>query len=83
MQELKLNSGKIFELGEYIAKFLHDNGLDGDKELTVKVNKTELRKIDEDLFYRNNKEGTDFEPAGKEVNVKYHNLIIKFVLDSE
>ena len=81
MAELKLNANKIFELAEYISKFLHDNGIDGNKELKIEVTKDELRKIDEDLYYRNrpdDKEG--FEPSDKEVVVNYHNLVLKFVL---
>ena len=47
--ELTLNSIKIYELGEYITKFLHDNGLTMENDLVIKVTKENLRKIDEDL----------------------------------
>ena len=39
MKELTLSSNKIFELGEYIAKFLLDNGLDKENDLVIKVSK--------------------------------------------
>lgn len=81
MAELKLNANKIFELAEYVSKFLHDNGIDGNKELKIEVTKDELTKIDEDLYYRNKPDDKDeFEPSDKEVVVNYHNLVLRFVL---
>jgi hypothetical protein len=76
--ELKLNSFKIFELGEYIAKFLNDNGITRESDLVIKVSKDELRKIDEDLYYRNKPEGEEFIPSDSDVVVKLENLNIIF-----
>ena len=59
--ELTLNSIKIYELGEYISKYLNDNGLTQENDLVVNVTKEQLRKIDEDLYYRNKPEGQKFE----------------------
>lgn len=81
MAELKLNTNKIFELADYISRFLHENGINGEKELKVYVSKDELRKIDEDLFYRNkSSEEEHFEPSSNEVVVNYHNFVLKFIL---
>ena len=81
--ELTLNSMKIFELGEYIAKFLNDNGLRHENDLVIKVSKEELNKIDEDLYYRNKPEGKEFTPSDKDVIVKFENLNIIFTVEEE
>ena len=79
--ELTLNSIKIYELGEYITKFLHDNGLTMENDLVIKVTKENLRKIDEDLYYRNKPEGDEFTPSDNDVIVKFENLNIIFTTE--
>ena len=79
--ELSLNSMKIFELGEYIAKFLNENGLRKENDLVIKVTKEELNKIDEDLYYRNKPEGKEFTPSDNDVIVKFENLNIIFTVE--
>lgn len=81
--ELKLNSIKIFELGEYINKFLHENGIDSESDLVVKVTKDELKKIDEDLYYRNKPEGKEFLPSDNDVVVKFEKLNIIFTVEEK
>jgi hypothetical protein len=72
---------KIFELGEYIAKFLNENGLRKENDLVIKVTKEELNKIDEDLYYRNKPEGKEFTPSDNDVIVKFENLNIIFTVE--
>ena len=72
---------KIFELGEYIAKFLTENGLVKENDLVIKVTKEELKKIDEDLYYRNKPEGKEFTPSDNDVVVKFENLNIIFTVE--
>ena len=74
--ELTLNSMKIYELGEYIAKFLNENGLSKENDLVINVTKDELRKIDEDLYYRNKPEGQEFVPSEGVINVNFDNVKI-------
>lgn len=81
--ELTLNSMKIFELGEYVAKFLTENGLVKENDLVIKVTKEELKKIDEDLYYRNKPEGKEFTPSDNDVVVKFENLNIIFTVEEE
>ena len=78
-----LSSNKIFELGEYIAKFLNDNGLRLENDLVIKVSKDELKKIDEDLYYRNKPEGKEFVPSDNDIVVKFDNLNIIFTVEEE
>jgi len=79
--ELKLNSNKIFELGEYISNFLSENGLQHENDLVIKVKKGELKKIDEDLYYRNKPKGEGFIPSDNDVVVKFENLNIIFTVE--
>lgn len=78
-----LSSNKIFELGAYIAKFLSENGLNKENDLVIKVTKEELKKIDEDLYYRNKPEGKEFVPSDNDVVVKFENLTIIFAVEEE
>jgi hypothetical protein len=81
--ELTLNSIKIYELGEYISKYLNDNGLNKENDLAVNVTKEQLRKIDEDLYYRNKPEGQEFTPSDTDVVVKFENLNMIFTSEKE
>ena len=81
--EITLNSIKIYELGEYIAKFLNENGLHKENDLVINVTKDELRKIDEDLYYRNKPEGKEFVPSDNDIIVKFDNLNIIFTYEEE
>jgi len=81
--ELTLNSIKIYELGEYISKYLNDNGLSQENDLVVNVTKEQLRKIDEDLYYRNKPEGQEFTPSDTDVVVKFENLNMIFTSEKE
>ena len=79
--ELTLNSIKIYELGEYVTKFLHDNGLTIENDLVISVSKENLKKIDEDLYYRNKPDGNEFIPSDSDVVVKFENLNIIFTTE--
>ncbi len=81
--ELSLNSMKIYELGEYISKFLNDNGLSRENNLVISVSKDELKKIDEDLYYRNKPEGKEFIPSDNDVVVKFENINIIFTVEEK
>ena len=81
--ELTLNSMKIYELGEHISKFLYENGLSKENDLVVKVDKIQLKKIDEDLYYRNKPKGEEFVPSDNDVVVKFENLNIIFAVEEE
>ena len=81
--ELTLNSIKIYELGEYIAKFLNENGLTQENDLVIKVDKSQLKKIDEDLYYRNKPKGEEFVPSDDTIVVKFENLNVIFTSEEE
>lgn len=77
--ELKLNSYKIYELGDYISKFLYENGVYTKSELIINVDKKALNKIDEDLFYRDNSNDKNFIPSDDEIRISFPNtnIIVK------
>lgn len=81
MSELNLSSSKIFELGNYITRFLSENGVSTENDLVIKVTSDELRKIDEDLYFRNKPEGKDFVPSENDLIVKFENLNIIFTVE--
>jgi hypothetical protein len=74
---------RVSELGEYISKYLNDNGLSQENDLVVNVTKEQLRKIDEDLYYRNKPEGQEFTPSDTDVVVKFENLNMIFTSEKE
>ena len=83
IMELTLNSNKIFELGDYISRFLFENGLSNENDLVINVEKDELKKLDEDLYYRNKPEGKEFVPSDNDVVVKFENLNIIFTVNEK
>ena len=83
MEQLTLDSVRIFELGSYISNFLIAHGLHGESDLVVYVDQNELKKIDEDLYYRNKPEGKEFVPSDNDVIVKFDNLNIIFAIKEE
>lgn len=80
---VKLSSNKIFELGEYITKFLRENGVEKESDLLIRVDKSDLKKIDEDLYYRNKPEGEEFTPSDENVIVNFENFNIVFAIEEE
>ena len=80
---VKLSSNKIFELGEYITKFLRENGVEKESDLLIRVDKSDLKKIDEDLYYRNKPEGEEFTPSDENVIVNFENFNIVFAVEEE
>ena len=79
--EFKMDSIKSAERGEYISGFLKDNGVESESNLVINVTKEQLRKIDEDFYYRNKVEGKEFEPSEKDVIAKFGNFNIIFSAD--
>lgn len=64
---------EINEIGNFLDEKVETNGLKGCDILIYVDNKDDLRKIDEDLFFRSNPENNieDFEPSDNEIEVKF------------
>lgn len=76
-----LSTEKINNIGKYLSENLHECGIK-ESEIIVYVDKHDLRKIDEDLYYRlndNNENKEDnFIPSDNEITILFHNL--KFII---
>ena len=79
--EFKFDSAKAIELGEYISDYLAENGVSSESNLVINVTPEQLKKIDEDFYYRNKVEGKEFKPSDKDVIAKFKNLNIIFSSD--
>lgn len=77
--ELSFNAFAIMDLGNTITEKLSVHGINGKSKLIIDVDKETLSKIDEDLYYRNNPDDSEYKPAENELKVKFKNLEIEFV----
>lgn len=67
----------IFELGSTVSSSLERDGITEKAELTVYVNDEQFKKVDEDLFYRNNQDGKqEFIPSDGEININFDKVKI-------
>ena len=73
----------IIELGTYISDFLKEKGIKSHSNLVINVDKDSLHKIDEDIYYRINPDGKDFERSDNEINVEFNNLTIQIKANEE
>ena len=74
---------ELIELGGTIEKQLVRNDIKTDNILTLVVNKDLFTKIDEDIYYRQFPEGTDFVPSENEITINFEFLRIKLIKESE
>lgn len=73
-----LSTKEIAEIGSYLSEKLKDN----ETTLEIKVDKMSFYYIDEDLFYRLNKDKTKkFVPSENEIDVNINNVKIKIIAD--
>lgn len=74
-----LNSFSIMDLGKYITKKLNETNNKINNVLTITVSNEEFHKIDEDLYYRQNPNGTSYIPSVDEIAINFDNVTIKIV----
>ena len=72
----KFGTRNIAELGQMINDKLREDGIKQKAKLIINVNKDEFRKIDEDLYYRNNEKKEEFIPSEDEIIVNFDNVKI-------
>lgn len=73
---MQLGFNQIGELGNLISSKLRECGVKTRAKLFIDVTASELKKIDEDLYYRGGHTDEPFEPTEKELYVKFDNLDI-------
>lgn len=75
--EFTLGTTAIVQLGNTVTEFLSKHGVEYPCELSIELPQNEFKKVDEDLFYRNNPSSDDeFMPSESEIDVKLNNLRI-------
>lgn len=79
MKQVTLGYYEILEIGYNLSMVLNDNGIN-DSELVLKVPKQILKKIDEDVFYRNQHETQKedkYVPTEQDVILTFKNITIR------
>ena len=75
--EFRLNTFNMHELMLVVCDKLKELGVTNKASLLIYVTKEQLKKIDEDLFYRNKKsDDEEFIPSEGEIYVNFDNLTI-------
>lgn len=77
MNENNLTSFNIYSVVDTLHRKLSELNIRNNCSLTFQVTKDELKKIDEDLFYRIRQKNEDFVPSDNVVEIKYDNITIK------
>lgn len=73
-----LSTNEILELGETLYDKMSKLKIPS-SELIINVDSMSFKKIDEDLYYRQNPNGEDFIESEKEINIKYKTINIKIL----
>lgn len=79
MKQVTLGYYEILEIGYNLSMVLNDNGIN-ESELVLRVPKQVLRKIDEDVFYRNQHETKNedkYVPTEQDVILTFKNITIR------
>ena len=81
----RFGSVGISEIGDMISSKLAEDGVTTKCELYVYLNDDEFKKVDEDLFFRNNDSEEEFIPSDKEIDVNFDGvkIIIKKIEGNE
>lgn len=76
MNNVNLNRNTLIELGNKISEILTKSNVKDSSILHIKVDDNSFKKIDEDLYYRNDEKKEDFLPSENEIILKFLNLLI-------
>lgn len=76
-----LTTNEIYMIGHNLSQSLIKNKVVYKNELNIKVDEESFTKIDEDLYYRNNPNGTDFTPSHSTIKITFPCLEINVYKD--
>jgi len=76
MSNVTLNRNKLIELGNIVSEILIKSNIKSDCTLDINVDEISFKKIDEDIFYRDNKNNEEFHPSEDKIVLRFHNLFI-------
>jgi small-conductance mechanosensitive channel len=77
MSNINLNRNTLIELGNKISEILTKSNVKDSSVLHIKVDENSFKKIDEDLYYRNDEKKEDFLPSENEIILKDPEPFIK------
>ena len=80
---ITLDFKKIYEIGSYLNEHLFNDGIEHSILKIYVINKDELRKVDEDLYYRQNPNGTDFKPSDNTIEIKFEHITFNIMVKNE
>lgn len=75
---INLSTNKITEIGNKITEVLN-NARISNSELKIYVDNESFRKIDEDLYYRQNPDGDNFQESNDSIKIIFDNLTMLIV----
>lgn len=78
-----INSFDIATIGLYVSNKLEEKKVTKNNTLVLTISKEELKKLDEDLYYRQNPNGTDFVPSEKEISLNFENLKVIIMAEND
>jgi hypothetical protein len=81
--DFKLTSYTLFDIGAILDKRLHDAGVKQESVLEIYLDDERFKKMDEDLFYRNNPKEDKFIPSDNEIVVNFVNLKVRIIKKNE
>ena len=76
MNSVKLDKNTLIVLGNTVSEILMKAKVNEETVLHIKVDDYSFKKIDEDLFYRNEDNKKDFQPSEDNIQLKFNNLMI-------
>lgn len=78
-----ISSFDIATIGLYVSNKLEEKKVTKNNTLVLIISKEELKKLDEDLYYRQNPNGTDFVPSEKEISLNFENLKVIIMAEND
>lgn len=82
-----INSSEIIDIGNFLSEKMKSNKIYSSEYIIYVNDNNELRKIDEDIFYRNspNANSDEFSPSKYEIIIKfeYVDIIIRIKNEEE
>ena len=75
---VELNKNLLLELGNSISTILHKGKIYNEVKLLINLDEESFKKLDEELYYRNNETDEEFIPSDDEIVTIFKNLKIIF-----
>ena len=76
---METNSVDLLEKLGLLSETLKSMHVDEDSLLTVKLSDEHFKKLDEDLYYRQNNSKDEYIPADDEIDLNFGKLKVKFL----